>query len=155
MILDRLEHARMYRSVAVDIARALDYLQETNLRKLANGRHTLDGERLFAIVQRYRPKPAAEARWEAHRKYIDVQYIVDGCERMGYTYLRNELVVETPYDAQKDIIFYQAQGDLLEVPAGSFVIFTPHDVHAPGLTTERPAATREVCKVVVKCRVSE
>ena len=154
MILDRLEHARMYRPVAVDIARALDYLQETDLRELADGRYELDGERLFAIVQRYRPKPAAAARWEAHRKYIDVQYIVDGCERMGYTYLRKELVVETPYDAQKDIIFYHAQGDLLEVPAGSFVIFTPHDIHAPSFTTERPEAPKEVCKVVVKCRVS-
>ncbi len=155
MILDRLEHAHLYRPVAVDIARALDYLRQTDLRGLADGRHDLDGDRLFAIVQRYRPKPAAEARWEAHRKYIDVQYIVDGCERMGYTYLRSELAIETPYDAQKDIIFYRAQGDLLEVPAGSFVIFTPHDLHAPGLTNERPEVTGQVCKVVVKCRVSE
>ena len=48
--------------------------------------------------------------WEAHRKYIDVQYIVDGSERMGYTYLRSELVVREPYDPQKDFAFYEAAG---------------------------------------------
>jgi biofilm protein TabA len=155
MILDRLEHARMYRALAVDIARALDYLQQTDLRALADGRHELDGDRLFAMVQRYRPKPAGEAVWEAHRKYIDVQYIVEGCERMGYTYLRNELAVRQAYDPQKDFAFYDATGDLMEVPAGSFVIFWPHDVHAPGLTTDPPERSPQVCKVVVKCRIGD
>lgn len=155
MILDRLEHAAMYRTLAVDIARALDYLQATDLRSLADGRHALDGDRLFAIVQRYRPKPAAEATWEAHRQYIDVQYVVEGTERMGYTYLRSDLAVRQPYDVQKDIVFYDAAGDLLAVPAGSFVIFTPHDIHAPGLTTDPPERVKEVLKVVVKCRVRE
>ena len=153
MILDRLEHARLYRPLAVDIARALDYLQQTNLRELADGRYALDGERLFAIVQRYPPKPAAEAKWEAHRKYIDVQYVVEGREWMGYTYLHDELPVSEPYDAQKDLIFFDAKGTLLEVPAGSFVIFTPHDIHAPGLTTEPPETASPVYKVVVKCLV--
>jgi len=155
MILDRLEHARLYRPLGVDIARALDFLQQTDLRALPDGRHELDGDRLYAMVQRYQPKSETEAVWEAHRKYIDVQYIVEGRERMGYTYLRNELAVRQAYDAQKDFAFYDATGDLLEVPAGSFVLFMPHDVHAPGLTTEPPAASPRVCKVVVKCRIGE
>jgi YhcH/YjgK/YiaL family protein len=153
MILDRLEHARLYRPLGVEIARALDYLQQTKLGDLADGRYPLDGDRLFAIVQRYKPKPAADALWEAHRKYIDVQYVVSGCEWMGYTYLRDELPVRQPYDAEKDLIFFQASGVLLEVPAGSFVIFTPHDIHAPGLTSAPADATEPVCKVVVKCLV--
>jgi biofilm protein TabA len=155
MIIDRLEHARMYRPLAVDIARALDYLQQTDLRALADGRYELDGDRLFAMVQRYRPKPVAEATWEAHRQYIDVQYILDGRERMGYTYLRGDLRVRQLYDAQKDVIFFDAAGDMLDVPAGSFVIFTPHDVHAPGLTTEPAVSVQQVVKIVVKCRVRE
>jgi biofilm protein TabA len=155
MILDRLEHAAMYRTLAVEIARALDYLRATDLRSLPDGRQVLDGDRLYAIVQRYRPKPAAEAKWEAHRQYIDVQYVVEGTERMGYTYLRSDLPVRQPYDAQKDIVFYDVAGDLLEVPAGSFVIFTPHDIHAPGLTIDPSESVQQVLKVVVKCRVRE
>jgi len=155
MIIDRLEHARMYRVLGVDIARALDFLQQTDLRGLPEGRHELNGDRLFAMVQRYRPRPVAEAVWEAHRSYVDVQYIVAGSERMGYTYLRSSLAVRQPYDAEKDYALYDAQGDLLEVPAGSFVIFAPHDVHAPGLTTEPAEAAGQVCKVVVKCRAHD
>ena len=145
----------MYRTLGVDIARALDYLQQTDLRGLADGRYDLDGDRLYAMVQRYKPKPVSEAKWEAHRKYIDVQYVVDGLERMGYTYLRDALKVLEPYDAQKEASFFEAQGDFVAVPAGSFIIFAPHDVHAPGLTTESPESVREVCKIVVKCRIGE
>jgi YhcH/YjgK/YiaL family protein len=155
MILDRLEHAKLYRPLAVDIARALDYLQATNLRELADGRHVIDGERLFAIVQRYQPKPAKEAKWESHRKYIDVQYVVEGCEWMGYAPLSDKWPVTQAYDAQKDVGFFDAQGVLMEVPAGSFAIFMPQDVHAPNLTTDSSGNVPPVCKVVVKCLIRE
>lgn len=154
MILDRLEHACMYRPLSVEIARALDYLQQTDLAALADGRYELDGERLFAIVQRYRPKPVAEAMWEAHRRYVDVQYIVSGCERMGIAFLRSDLPVQQPYDPHKDIIFFETTGDLITVPAGSFTIFTPHDIHAPSLAPAAGEPDAPVCKVVVKCSVS-
>jgi YhcH/YjgK/YiaL family protein len=155
MILDRLEHARMYRALDADIARAFDYLQQTNFRDVTDGRYELDGDRLFALVLRYRPKPLDQAMWEAHRRYIDIQYVVEGSERMGYTCLRGDLPVRQPYDPKKDIIFFDADGDWIEVPAGSFAIFAPHDVHAPGLATDRPEASAEVCKVVVKCLLRE
>jgi biofilm protein TabA len=155
MILDRLEHAHLYRPLGVEIARALDYLRQTDLCKLADGRYELDGDRLFALVQRYRPKAASEALWEAHRRYVDVQYVAAGRERMGYTLLRSDLAVSRPYDPERDIIFYDTDGDLVEVPEGSFAVFMPHDIHAPGLTLEPPETVKEVCKVVVKCRVAD
>lgn len=155
MILDRLEHACMYRAMDADIARALDYLQQTDFRDVTDGRYELDGDRLFALVLRYQPKPLDQAMWEAHRRYIDIQYVVEGSERMGYTWLRSDLPVRQPYDPQKDIMFFDADGDWIEVSAGSFAIFAPHDVHAPGLATDRPAASAQVCKVVVKCQLRE
>ena len=54
---------------------------------------------------------------------------------------------------QKDVAFYYADGELFVVPAGSFVIFTPQDVHAPGLAVDGAAPDGTVCKVVVKCRL--
>ena len=155
MILDRLEHADFYRPLGERIAAALDYLRQTRFEDLADGRHELDGDRLVAIVQRYRPKPVAEARWEAHRHYIDVQYVAEGCERIGFTLLRHDLPVREPYDPHKDVVFFDATGDLLAVSAGSFAIFTPHDVHAPSLLADSSEATRQVCKVVVKCRIGD
>jgi len=153
MILDRLENAGLYRPMGANIALALDYLRRTDFSQMPVGRHEVDGDRVFAIVQRYRPKPLAQIVWEAHRQYIDVQYVAAGIERMGYVPLGDGLTVQQPYDAQKDAILFDAAGNLFTMSAGDFAIFAPHDVHAPGLATDLPEGSAEVCKVVMKCRV--
>jgi YhcH/YjgK/YiaL family protein len=152
MILDRLENAALYRPLGARITLALDYLGRTDFSRIPEGRYELDGDRVYAVVQRYRPKPLAEARWEAHRQYIDVQFMAEGVERIGYAPLDEALPVERAYDSQKDVVFFVAQGDFLTVRAGDFAIFYPTDVHAPCLASQTPAPI-DVCKVVVKCRV--
>jgi len=151
MILDRLENADMYRGLEPRIVAALDYLRRADFSQLTDGRHELDGDRLFAIVQRYRTRPLADSLWETHRRYVDVQYLVAGTERMGFASLTPETPVRQPYDEAKDVAFYDAQGDCFDVRAGSFVVFAPHDVHAPGLAAGSPPVPAEVFKVVVKC----
>ncbi|MHB1035641.1 MAG: YhcH/YjgK/YiaL family protein [Pirellulales bacterium] len=152
MILDRLENACLYRRLGARIAAAFDYLCATDFRQLLDGRYELDGDRLFAMVQRYVTRPPSAAKWEAHRQYVDVQYVVEGVERIGYAPLVDGLPVVEAYDAAKDLAFFDAGGDLVTVRAGSFAIFTPQDLHAPGLAAES-SGPAEVRKVVVKCRV--
>lgn len=153
MILDRLEHAAMYRPLGKTIAAALDYLRRADLSKAPDGRHELDGQRLFVMVQQYQTKPLAEATWEAHRQYIDVQYVIQGAERIGYAALRDNVPVQRPYDAEKDVIFFDAAGDFVSLRVGDFAIFAPHDIHAPGLALSPSGALGTVRKAVVKCRV--
>ena len=152
MILDLLENAPSYRGHHLLIADALSYLANTDFSRVPEGRHTLDGERLFALVQRYRTKPIRQAKWEAHRRYVDVQYIIGGTERMGYAPLDSRLTIQQAYDPDKDIVFFHAQGDFFQVRRGMFVLFGPQDVHAPGLVDSSGIAA-EVLKVVVKCRL--
>ncbi len=83
MILDRIENRAFYRQLGLRVGEALEYLAVTDFTKMPDGKYELDGPRMFAIVQRYRPKPLAEIAWEAHRKFIDVQYMATGAERMG------------------------------------------------------------------------
>lgn len=153
MILDRLENAAFYRSLSPRIAAALDYLRATDFSKQPDGRRELDGDRLVAIVQRYRTKPLAKAVWEAHRRYLDVQYVVEGEERIGYAPVVAGAKVAQAYDDDKDFLLYDVQGDLLQVPAGSFAIFAPPDIHSPGLVGGSPPMIRDVVKVVMKCRL--
>jgi YhcH/YjgK/YiaL family protein len=155
MILDRLENASMYRALGPAIAAALDYLRQTDFSQVPDGRHELDGDRLVSIVQHYRTRPLADAIWEAHRQYVDVQYLAQGAERIGYASLRDDVPVKMPYDAQKDAALYDVLGDFFEVHAGEFAIFTPCDIHAPGLAVTPSEASAMVHKVVVKCRVPE
>ncbi len=154
MILDRLENAALYRSLGPRIVLALDYLGRTDFASIPNGRYELDGDRVFALVQRYRPKSPTEARWEAHRQYVDVQYIAEGVERMGYAPLGDGLAIQGAYDPEKDVIFFDVQGDFFTLRAGGFTIFHPSDVHAPGVAADPSAAAVEICKVVVKCRAA-
>lgn len=149
MILDELRNAAMYRSLGPGVAAALDYLASTDFRAVLLGRQELDGQRLFASLARYSTKPASDARWEAHRRYLDVQYVVDGEERIGWTPIAPELPIVEPYSAEKDLIFFDAAGPLVELRPGRFAIFAPHDVHAPGLHV-LPKEVCEVFKVVVK-----
>ena len=153
VILDRLENAVMHRAASAEIALGLDYLRRTDFSQVSSGRYDLDGDRVYALVQRYRTKPLAEAKWEAHQRYLDIQYIAEGTECMGHALLHNGLTVQQSYDAEKDFALYEADGDFFTLQAGSFAIFAPQDVHAPGLAADGPASSADVCKVVIKCRL--
>ena len=150
MIIDHIQNRVFYRQLGSRVGEALEYLASTDFAKMPDGKYELDGPRMFAIVQRYRPKPLAEIVWEAHRKYIDVQYVVQGAERMGYAPLSEGMSIKQDYDPQRDVVFYDAHGDLFTAPERSFILFAPQDVHAPGLAVDRPGSGGEVLKVVVK-----
>jgi YhcH/YjgK/YiaL family protein len=151
MIFDQLDQLREYGTLSHGIPAAIDYLLHTDFTQVTEGRYELDGDRLFAIVQRYNTKPVAEARWEAHRRYIDVQHLLEGEEQMGHFLCRPGLAVEQPYDEAKDVVFYKGQGAFFRMLEGDTAIFLPQDVHAPCLAVDDKPI--EVRKVVVKCRM--
>jgi YhcH/YjgK/YiaL family protein len=151
MIVDRLANWASYRGIASRWMRALEFLRESDPASLALGRLELDGDRLFALVQDYTTKPADQCRWEAHRRYCDIQYVAQGTERIGVANLER-MQVERPYDADRDVAFFTGSGDFLTLPAGSFAIFTPQDVHMPCLVADRPEMVR---KVVVKALLDD
>ena len=151
MIIDRIDRRKLYGGMGMSIPDALDYLAQTDFNALPEGKQVIDGERLWAVVQRYTAKPVSQARWEMHRRYIDVQFIARGRERMGYVPWCESLLVQEAYDPQRDVAFYETSGVLLPVSAGMFAIFTPDEVHAPCLAPAEPEPAGEVLKVVVKC----
>jgi biofilm protein TabA len=110
------------------------------------GRHEIDGERLIALVQEYTTRPVDECAWEAHRKYIDVQFVVRGSERMGHG-ARSSLVPRQAYDAERDVSLFEPGAAFVTVGPGSYAISGPEDVHAPGGAVREPEVVR---KVVVK-----
>ena len=150
MILDSLTCAAAYRALGPRLAAGLDYLAGFDL-ETPTGRHLIDGEDLFAVVQEYDTAPSTEKRFESHLRYIDIQYIVSGKERMLHA-PADTLKVNTPYNDEKDVAFYtdpEVSSSFLVLP-GHFAIFFPADGHKPGVM----AGGRDpVRKVVVKVRV--
>ena len=147
MILDQLSHAHLYNGLGERFRRGLDYLRANTSGEVADGRYEIAGEGVVAIVQSYNTKPRDAGRWEAHRHHADIQAIIAGVERMGIHLLNQNDRPSSVYDAEKDVEFYDCNGDVVTVVAGSFTIFYPHDIHMPGLMIDRP---QYVKKIVIK-----
>lgn len=108
------------------------YLRANDPATLAAGRHDLDGERLFAIVEHAQGRPRAQAPLEAHRRYIDLQLVLSGEEAMGWRSLGQCRQPCGDHDAARDIRFFDdAPAAWIDVPPGHFCIFFPEDAHAP------------------------
>ena len=129
------------------LRRAFEFLTSQDVKAWPDGRLELDGDRIFALPQGYLTRPPSQCRWEAHRRYIDIQYILSGREAMGYAPL-STLKPTTDFDQAKDVGFYDGTGSIINVNAGMFAIFFPHDAHMPCLqVAHQPEPVR---KVVVK-----
>lgn len=159
MILASLTHARSYECLGARFKVALDFLRNTDLTSLAPGRVNVlgvEGDDVFALPQIITTKPADQCKWEAHRKYADIQMIVSGTEKMGVGPL--DLFNETtPFDPAKDVAFFQPKSaealgctSVVTVPTGYFTIFLPEDVHMPLIWSGSPESVK---KVVMKVRV--
>ena len=149
MIIDNLNCASMYYNLSPRLEAALKWLQKTNLLELPLGRHDILGDECYALVQEYETKPVEDGYWEAHQKYIDVQYLATGSELMGYANI-DSLAPTEDYDKSKDKLVLDGDGDFFLVTAGNFVIFAPQDAHMPGITLENPELVK---KIVVKALV--
>lgn len=153
MIADHISSVAFYGGLPQGLVKALTFLSQTDLTSLPIGRTELQGDRLFALVQEYDPKPIEQGRWESHRKYHDVQMVVGGAERMGYAHIRN-LTVAEPYDQGKDLIFYApAAGDYFTLRSGDWAIFTPQDAHMPAIALPDAPSGQKVRKIVMKVLV--
>ena len=148
IIINKLQHAERYFRIHPAFEKAFAFLSQDGLAELPEGRHEIDGDRLFCIIDKSPGRSRAEAKLEAHRKYIDIQYIIAGTDEMGWKPTADCKMIDTEYDGDKDIMFFKDQPDSwTSVPAGSFVIFFPQDAHAP-LVSEG-----EIHKAVLKIAV--
>lgn len=149
MVVDTIGNAARYGSLGARIKRALELLATAELRGKAPGRYEVEGSDLYYIVQSYTTKLLAEGSWESHRSYIDLQYVLEGTERMGWSPVAL-LRVTQPYDPGKDAAFYAGGGDFILAGAGTFFLLWPEDAHMPGMAVDAPSPVR---KVVVKVRI--
>lgn len=132
MILDQLDNAHRYLTLHPLFPQAFAFLDGTDLRALAPGRYPVEGERLFAIVEAVAGRKREAARLECHRKYIDIQLVLDGVDEMGWKPVRDCREPVGDYSAERDIRFFRdAPAAWIATHPGSFCVFFPEDAHAP------------------------
>jgi YhcH/YjgK/YiaL family protein len=131
--------------------KAFAFLKEHDLTNLEPKRYDIDGDNLYASVSEYMTKNEEDTKFEAHRKYIDIQHVINGAEQMSISPLivkKEELV---QYDPVKDVEFMTvSETSSYEATPDKFFIFFPSDIHRPSV---KIGENKTVRKVVVKVRI--
>ena len=128
-----------------------EYLKNANLVSLPIGEHEIIGREVYAIISEYTPKEEANCNFEAHRKYIDFQYLISGEEKMGVTTLEKVAPI-CDYNEEKDIVFFKPDAPAvyeIATPETIYVFF-PKDAHRPSMTTGKETTVR---KIVIKIKM--
>ena len=148
MILDRLENAHRYLALHPDFTKAFSFLRQPGLEMLRLEKVVIEGDRVYATPSKSAARPREEAKLEAHRKYIDVQYVIAGTDEMGWKSRSTCRQVDTPYNSEKDFELFSDRPDVwVPVGPGMFTIFFPDDAHAPLV------GQGELHKIVIKIAV--
>ncbi len=149
MVYDKIDNIETFKGLSEDIYEGLKFLKNAT-QDLACGVHEIN-PRVKAIVSEYETKPVNENGYEAHKKFIDIQYLLKGTEKNSC--LPVEKLKETkPYNEEIDAAFYQADIPAQELIIGGeyFAIYWSQDGHMPGLNAN---GVGRVKKIVVKVKI--
>ncbi len=130
------------------LQRAFEFLESAAVESKAPGRYELDGDRMYATVVVDKTRSVESAQFEAHRKYIDVHYLVRGKELIGSANPAS-MKEAKPYSSETEAALYErpAKYKQLTLKPGEFTVFFPGQAHMPGCYIEK---SEEIKKVVVK-----
>ena len=152
MIFDTLENCKLYYGINPDFEKAFNFIKEAEEKDFSAGKYEIDGTKVYASVQEYTTKKYEDAKFEGHRRYIDIQYIVSGTECIEMADI-SKVTPDTEYDTEKDFELYKncdkTKNCVLEEK--EFGIFFPQDIHKPGISYKGEAKT--VKKIVVKIEI--
>ena len=152
MIVTDLNNIDYQVLMTLSLRKAFDFLRGRNLYALPDGRVDIDGDRVFALVQRYETVRTEAPMFEYHRKYIDVQFMAKGEEVIGWAIAETMKITEA-YDEKKDICFgtvKKGKWTPVLLQAGEVAVLWPEDAHAPKLAADDPV---QVMKIVIKVAV--
>lgn len=129
---------------------AFNWMKNQDLKSLAVGKYPIDGENVFASVTEIIDKPFEDTKWESHKKYIDLQYVISGEEKIGIAPTTNAKVTND-YNPAKDVANYEInEADFVIANHKVFYLFFPEDAHRPNIKVNE----EKVKKLVIKIKVA-
>jgi len=151
MIKNSLKYTKNYYNLSSKIEEALKYLENHNLKDFTNGKYEILGDDIYVNVQDYQTKPLSEGKWEAHRKYIDIQFMIEGEEKIGVGEIQN-FQTSKEYDEVCDVEFLTTNepAQFIQMNKNDYLILYPYDVHMPQINFKDSAYVK---KAVVKVKV--
>lgn len=152
MIFDRFENYKTYCNMNSKFEKAFEFIKKAIEENLEVGNYEIDGKEVYAFIQCYDTKLKDERVFEGHKKYIDIQYIMDGCEVMGVLEGSN-VIPKEEYNEEKDAAFFEKGGipSYFVAEKGDFCIFYPQDIHSPGIAYNNEPSN--IKKLVIKVHI--
>lgn len=152
MIFDHIDNISKYKGIHSRLDEAIDYLEKTDFNSVSFEKMLVNEEHVYCKIEEYKTQPKELRAWESHKKYIDIQYVFNGSEKMGIQDVRN-LEIDVPYSETTDFMFYldNNEGNYIIVPQKHFVVFFQEDAHMPSLHPHGEEST--VKKIVMKVEV--
>lgn len=148
MIIDHISNRGQYEWLGADFKAALDYFAGVHTDHLEKGNISLENADVLIKVRPMDTKPAQQCQFEAHREYADIHFLAYGAEKIGYAHIAR--MQELSYDAQKDAVVLEGEGDELLLTPGYFMITLPQDAHMPCIAPGEPAP---IGKMIAKIKV--
>lgn len=152
MIIDKIDNICLYNAVPKSV---IQFLKNIDRNNVEYGKHIL-GNSNFVNIETYATKTIENAKYESHDKYIDIQILLTGNEKIGVAD-RSCLSVDEPYDENRDITFYSDPVDTnntVSLNGSNFVMLYPHEAHAPQIASDYKTSG-QVIKVVAKIKVEK
>jgi len=130
-----------------DLWKAAFQFLKGDLVTTATGKYILAGDEVIATISEYQTRKLEEVRWESHKKFVDLQYLITGEEKMGILPLE-KAVAPMIYDETKDVMFFgDHEGQYFVANPDNFFLFFPSDVHRPSIQID---GSKPVKKLVIK-----
>lgn len=146
MILDRIENASQYAHLHRGIDLALAEMTKFSAQNYPVGKCEIDGDKVFLLLNTYQTHDREGALTEAHQKYVDVMYMVDGEEIIYVKPVNSLKKITKEYDPQIEALLADTDEDATPVrlTTGSFIVLFPQDAHAPACCVDTPKNVKKI-----------
>ncbi|MBV8388715.1 MAG: YhcH/YjgK/YiaL family protein [Mucilaginibacter sp.] len=149
--INSVEFMRQYESNKALWDKVFVFLSDSKLATMAPGKYPIDGDNAYAMISTGPPKKLEDVKWESHRKYIDLQYVISGKVKLGMAPVAKATVTE-PYSGGRDAANYNVEGKYLTATPKEFFLFFPQDAHRPDIKVDGVDSLK---KLVIKIRYRE
>ena len=138
MIIDHIRNRKKYYFLGEEYKLALDFFAEEAEKTLEKGEVQLKGDDVVVKKCIMQTKYEKDSKFEAHRRFADIHFVVYGVERIGYADV--DLLEITDYNEVSDGVHLKGTGEFITLRPGYFMITLPDDAHMPCVCNEKPEA---------------
>lgn len=150
MIYGTIANRNRYRFLEDNIQKCFEYIKENHLEDFENGSYSIEDDIIFFNVVEYMTKTdKSEGFWEAHRRYIDLHYILSGSEKINLNFISK--LKQGDFAEEDDFLPLEGEAAASVIlTSGDFLICYPEDAHMTALSTTQSAPIK---KAIFKIRI--